>query len=89
MAIRTCYTKAGTRLASLMEEFAENREGNIDRFAIGPMSMQGIFLASQDPPQAFFGRIPLLYQAIFEKERRKTGQIGIAGRAFFKVFEDI
>ncbi len=61
-----------------------------DRFDIGAMSMQGIFLTDQEPPQAFLSRIPLLFNRFLKKKVDKPDNWESLGEYFSKssgVFE--
>jgi len=46
-----------------------------DRFAVKVMSVQGVILKQDDPPEAFLTRIPLLFQRFFDQfvEEPKDG----------------
>ena len=53
-----------TWLMRQVKKRIEEKHG--DKFIIGTMSMQGISLKENDPPEAFFFRVPLLFKRFFK-----------------------
>ncbi|MFP4347558.1 MAG: AAA-like domain-containing protein [Desulfococcaceae bacterium] len=58
-----------TWLVQQVKKEIEKRLG--DRFDVAMMSMQGVIMKQDDPPEAFLSRIPLLFQRFFKQSVEK------------------
>ncbi len=53
-----------------------------DEFIIGTMSMQGVVIEEEDPPEAFFSRVPLLMERFFNIEVSEPDSWEVLGSLF-------
>ena len=71
-----------TWLVQQVKKEIEKQHG--DQFAVKMMSMQGVMLKQDDPPEAFLSRIPLLFQRFFNQSVEKPGDWETLGALFSK-----
>ncbi|MFW6372593.1 MAG: AAA-like domain-containing protein [Thermodesulfobacteriota bacterium] len=71
-----------TWLVQQVKKEIEKRLG--DRFDVAMMSMQGVIMKQDDPPEAFLSRIPLLFQRFFKQSVEKPEDWETLGSLFSK-----
>jgi hypothetical protein len=71
-----------TWLVQQVKKEIEKRHG--DQFDVRMMSMQGVMLKQDDPPEAFLSRIPLLFQRFFNQSVEKPEDWETLGALFLK-----